>query len=85
MSLAAAVVTDEHGIHVRFQDGRVLTYPLTERLQRATPEQRAAGYVEDAGTALRWEEIDEDLGVNSVLGVSEDEFYDFAGWTRPEE
>jgi len=85
LSLAAAVETDERGIHVRFQDGRVLTYPLTERLQRATPEQRAAGYVEDIGTALRWEEIDEDLGVNTVFGVTEAELYDFAGWTTPEE
>lgn len=85
LSLAVSVETDDRGIHVRFEDGRLLTYPLTERLQRATPEQRAAGYVDDSGTALHWEEIDEDLGVNTVLGVSEDELYDFAGWTTPEE
>jgi len=85
LSLAVAVETDERGIHVRFEDGRLLTYPLTERLRRATPEQRAAGYVEDNGTALHWEEIDEDLGVNTVLGASEDELYDFAGWATPED
>lgn len=84
-SLAASVETDERGIHVHFEDGRVLTYPLTERLQRATPEQRAAGVVDASGTALHWEEIDEDLGVNTVLGITEEELYDFAGWSRPEE
>jgi len=82
LSLAVSVAADERGIQVTFEDGRVLMYPLTERLERATPEQRAAGEVEAFGTALHWEEIDEDLGVNTVLGVSEDELYDFAGFTK---
>lgn len=82
LSIAVAVTADEHGIHVTFEDGRVLIYPLTERLRLATPEQRAAGEVDAFGTALHWEEIDEDLGVNTVLGVSEDELYDFAGFTK---
>ena len=82
MSLARAVSADAGGIHVAFEDGRVITVPLTERLIAATPEQRAAGYVEDFGTSLRWEEIDEDLGVDSVLGVDEDEFLEFAGFTE---
>ena len=54
----------------------------TSRLRAATPAQRRAGYVEDFGTSLRWEEIDEDLGVDSVLGVDEDEFLEFAGFTE---
>lgn len=80
MSLARSVATDAHGIHVTFEDGRVITAPLTERLKRATPEQRRAGYVTGFGTWLRWDEVDEDLGVDSVLGVDEDEFLEFAGF-----
>ena len=82
MSLARRVATDARGIHVTFEDGRVISAPLTERLRAATPEQRAAGYVTSFGTWLRWDEIDEDLGVDSVLGVDEDEFLEFAGFTK---
>lgn len=82
MSLPKSVVTDERGIHVTFEDGRVITAPLTERLLAATPEQRSAGYIEDFGTSIHWEEIDEDLGVDSVLGVDEDEFLEFAGFSE---
>lgn len=81
LSLARQVTADEDGIHVTFEDGRVLGVPLTRRLKAATPEQRRAGYVTGFGTWLRWEEIDEDIGVDSVLGVDEDEFLEFAGFT----
>ncbi len=87
LSIAVSVDADERGIHVTFEDGRVMTAPLTERLRAATPTQRRAGYVEGFGTNLRWDEIDEDVGVNWVLGVSEDELDEFAGFTKgmPEE
>lgn len=80
--MARTVSADERGIHVTFDDGRVITVPLTERLRAATPRQRAAGYVTAFGTWLRWEEVDEDLGVDSVLGVDEDQFLEFAGFTE---
>ena len=51
-------------------------------LSAATQKQRDRGFVEAFGTALRWEEIDEDVGVNYVLGVSEDELDDFAGFKK---
>lgn len=82
LSLAVSVDADERGIHVTLEDGRVITAPLTERLRAATPAQRRAGYVQDFGTGLRWEEIDEDIGVNWVLGVSEEELDEFAGFTK---
>lgn len=81
LSLARKVTADERGIHVTFEDGRVITVPLTARLKAATPEQRRAGFVEGFGTNLRWEDIDEDIDVSYVLGVTEDELYDFAGFT----
>lgn len=82
MSLARTVSADERGIHVTFEDGRVITVPLTERLHAATPRQRAAGHVTAFGTWLRWDEIDEDLGVDPVLGVDEDGSLEFAGFTE---
>ena len=67
LSLAVSVDADEHGIHVTFEDGRVITVPLTERLRTATPRQRAAGHVTAFGTWLRWEEIDEDITVRGIV------------------
>ncbi|MDE3102046.1 MAG: DUF2442 domain-containing protein [Chloroflexota bacterium] len=81
LSLARSVSADDDGIHVTFEDGRVISVPLTERLRAATAAQRRAGVVEGLGTMLHWEEVDEDVGVESLLGVTEDELYDFAGFT----
>lgn len=85
MSVAKSVAADDDGIHVTFEDGRAITIPLTERLTAATPAQRAAGCVEGFGTLLHWEDADEDLVVNTVLGVDEDEFLAFAGLVDPDE
>ena len=63
-------------------DGRVVTTMLTPRLHAATAAQRAKGRVEGWGTALRWEEIDEDIGVAHVLGVPEDELDAAAGFKK---
>jgi len=48
----------------------------------ATSEQRANYEISAFGTAIHWPHADEDIGVNSLLGVSEDKLYDFAGFTR---
>lgn len=85
MALAKSVTADEAGIHVTLEDGQLITKPLTERLRAATPAQRRAGQVQGLGTWLHWEEIDEDLGVDYVLGVDEDEFLDFAGLVDSDE
>ena len=69
-------------MYVTLTDGRVMSAPLTPRLLAATQRQRDQGFVEDFGTALRWEEIDEDVGVNYVLGVSEEELERFAGFKK---
>jgi len=69
-------------MYVTLTDGRVVTAALTTRLLAATKAQRDQGVVEDFGTGLRWEEIDEDVGVNYVLGVPEDELEAFAGFSN---
>lgn len=79
--LAVSVRTDDERLYVRLDDGREVSAPLTERLLAATPRQRTGGEIEDFGTAIHWEEIDEDVGVNYVIGITEDEVYDYAGFT----
>lgn len=78
--LARSVSCDEHDIIVTLEDGRVIRAPLSERLRAATPAQRATGVVEDFGTALHWPEVDEDLSVAHLLGVSEEEVMELAGF-----
>ena len=58
---------------------------LTPRLKAATPEQRARWQIESFGTWIHWEELDEDLAVAHVIGVTEDEVYDLAGFERFDE
>ena len=81
-ALARAVRCDADAIHVTLTDGRTITAPLTDRLRNATPEQRQRCRVDDYGTALRWDDLDEDLGVAALLGVSEDALEDLAGFVR---
>jgi hypothetical protein len=82
IGLAKSVRCDDRLMYVTLRDGRIASAPLTPRLLNATQRQRDKGRVRELGTALHWEEIDEDVGVNYVLGVSEDEIYDLAGFTR---
>ncbi len=85
LALAVAVRCDDERLYVTLEDGRVVSAPLTKRLREATPAQRRHCRVEDFGTGLRWDDADEDIGVNYVLGVPEDELEEFAGFsnTRP--
>ncbi len=83
LSLARRVSCDEQGIRVTLEDGRTVSTPLTQRLREATPEQRRRCRVVDFGTALRWEDVDEDVGLDAILGVPEDELLAFAGFTPP--
>jgi len=81
LGFARSVRCDDKLIYVTLTDGRAMSAPLTPRLQAATQRQRDQGVVEDFGTGLHWEEIDEDVGVNYVLGVPEDELEAFAGFS----
>lgn len=86
-ALAVRAWCDDERIYVALTDGRVESAPLTPRLRQATPKQRRACRIEDFGTAIRWEEIDEDVGVDYVIGVTEDEMAEVAGFKKgmPEE
>lgn len=67
-----------------FADGRELSMALPDWLQAASPEARSRLIIEDFGTAIYFQDLDEDVGVEEVLGISEDELYDFAGFERGE-
>lgn len=78
--LAAAAWCDDEQVCVRLTDGRVECAPLPDFLRVATPEQRRRCEVEDLGTAIHWPELDEDLGVDWILGVDEDVLLTLAGY-----
>lgn len=79
--VAVSVRTDEQRLYVTLDDGREVSAPLTDRLRTATAQQRASWTIEGFGTAIHWEEIDEDVGVNYAIGISEDEVAEYAGFT----
>ena len=65
-------------------DGREVGIPLawSERLSAATSSQRKNYEIEDFGTSIHWPAVDEDIGLATFLGVSEEAIYDALGWER---
>jgi len=72
-----------HATAARYEDGCLLLTLSTGRVVRepidryawlasASPGARARVEVVDFGTVIRWPELDEDLGVATILGVSEE-------------
>lgn len=53
------------------------------RLSSATPEQRANYRIEEFGAAIHWPDVDEDIGLATFLGVSENALYDALGFNPP--
>lgn len=56
---------------VRLADGREISVPLEwfPRLRDATGEQRGRWRLIGGGVGIRWEEIDEDVSVESLLAT----------------
>lgn len=73
----------EH-LYVHLVDGRELGIPLawSQRLSSATAEQRANYRIEEFGTAIHWPDLDEDIGLATFLGISEDVLYEALGFDR---
>lgn len=54
-------------------DGRLYDVDLAQhskRLARATPEQRARLEVSPSGYGLHWPELDEDLSIDGLIGIT---------------
>lgn len=70
-------------LHVVLGDGREISAPLTDfpRLNGATTAQRSNWEITDFGLAVRWPDIDEDIGLAGLLGVPESLLEEAAGYT----
>lgn len=62
---------DPERLHVLLADGREIAIPLAwfPRLAEARPDQRARWEPVGAGHAMRWDELDEDISVEGLLGL----------------
>lgn len=56
-------------MHIRLLDGREISIPLAwfPKLRDATPEQRNKWRLIGRGIGIRWEDIDEDISIGSLL------------------
>ncbi len=76
------VDVDADWLTMRLTDGRELKAPTAtaDRLAHATPAQRKNWTLEAMGTAVHWPDLDEDIGVWTLLGVPEDIVLEAAGF-----
>ncbi len=83
LGLATAVRCDDRWLILTLSNGHEARAPLSDfpRLANATPAQRRNARIEGFGTSIRWPDVDEDIGVNHLLGVSEEELARHAGFT----
>lgn len=72
-AIATGVRFSDARLHVHLDDGREMSLPLSRfpNLERATVAQRDHWQVTAFGTAIRWPDLDEDVGVSAFLGVPE--------------
>ena len=66
---ATSVHFDEDTMWVDLTDGRQLGVPLAyfPRLRQATTEQRQKFVISGGGIGLHWDDLDEDISVESLL------------------
>jgi len=55
----------------------------SERLSSATQDQRDNYRIEEFGAAIHWPDLDEDIGLATFLGISEDVLYEALGFDPP--
>ena len=67
--MASVVWFDSNMIHVRLLDSREISAPLGRfpKLRDATDEQRTKWQLIGKGIGISWEDIDEDISVESLL------------------
>lgn len=68
-AMAADVRFDADMMHVRLLDGRVISVPIEwfPRLRDASEAQRKNWRLIGRGIGIHWEDIDEDISVESLL------------------
>ena len=67
--LAKKLLFDADNLWVELSDGRQIGIPLAyfPRLLHATPAQREDYLISGGGTGLHWDDLDEDISVESLL------------------
>jgi hypothetical protein len=82
-ALAADVRVSDTRLSVVLTDDREVSIPLSEfrELEAATPEQRANWTITALGTAVYWPDIDEEVSLAGMLGISESALEEAAGFT----
>lgn len=70
--LVTAVHCSDTALQVVLADGREISVPIVwfPRLQKATPGQRRNWRLIGPGIGIHWEEIDEDIAVETLLTLS---------------
>jgi hypothetical protein len=84
MSTAARAITfNDDSLWVHLADGRVLAVPLARfpRLLAATPQERARFTLSPRG--IHWDELDEDISIDSLLACRGDLAHGRAGTPAP--
>jgi hypothetical protein len=68
-ALAQDLSVTEDALSVDLSDGRTITVPLAwfPRLAHGTPEERANWRFVGHGEGIHWPELDEDIGIASLL------------------
>lgn len=71
-ALASNVRVTNDELQVELADGRVVSAPLEwfPRLRNATAEQRSKWRLIGGGVGIHWEDVDEDVSVESLLAIS---------------
>jgi len=67
--LAVEIRFSKDALHVRLSDGREVSAPLEwfPRLRKATSAQRKNWRLIARGIGIRWEDVDEDIAVSTLL------------------
>jgi hypothetical protein len=70
--LAVDVVCTDDVLHVVMADGREISVPLVwfPRLLKATPVERKNWRLIGGGIGVHWEDVDEDISVESLLRLN---------------
>lgn len=68
-AMALDVYFDSDMLHIRLLDGREISVPIMwfPKLRDAKPEQREKWRLIGRGIGIHWDELDEDISVESLL------------------
>jgi hypothetical protein len=82
-AVVRAVRVSDDLITMSLEDGRELSAPTawSQRLSSASAEAREHVVIDDDGMVVAWPDVDEHIGVWTLLGVSEEDVFAAAGVT----